>query len=83
MSESFSCHPHYDQACEFVVPIKLVVPIFLEPKVLVKSICVRESLQVYLQPEIHLEPEVNASSPVCLPQNGYLQETLIASVGEE
>jgi hypothetical protein len=79
MSES--CHPYYDQACEFVVPIKLVVPIFLEPKVLVKSTCIRESLQVILQPEIYLEPQVNANSPVCLNQNGYSPEMLLVEEG--
>jgi len=78
MSESCSYHPYYDQACEFVVPIKLIVPIFLEPQVLVKSTCVRESLQVILQPEIYLEPEVSTNRPACVPQKGYAQEALLA-----
>lgn len=69
MSQSFNSYSrYYDQACEFVVPIKLTVPLFLEPKVFVQSTCVRESIQVYLEPEIYLEPEVSAAPPKCLPE---------------
>lgn len=71
MSNACSYEHYYEQACEYVVPVKLVVPMFLEPKVYVKSDCVREKIHVSLEPEIHLEPEVKASHPVCAPQNGY------------
>jgi hypothetical protein len=70
MSQSSSQYNYYyDQACEFVVPIKLAVPMFLEPKVFIQPTpCVRESIQVYLEPEIYLEPEVSAEPPKCLPE---------------
>jgi hypothetical protein len=80
MSQSYS--QYYDQACEFVVPIKLSVPLFLEPKVYIRPAnCIRETLQVYLEPEIYLEPEVSAAPPQCIPQAVYHQEALPATEG--
>lgn len=83
MSESCSCKHNYEdyyyQACEYVIPVKLIVPIFLEPKVFVKSTCVRESFQVHLEPEIYLEPEVRSQPPTCIPQGVYHQDALTAS----
>jgi hypothetical protein len=77
MSQSFE--QYYEQACEFVVPVKLTVPLFLEPELYVKPThCVRETVQVYLEPEIYLEPEVKAAAPTCIPQ-GYSPEVLPAS----
>jgi len=83
MSKSCSCHDnhehYYEQACEFIIPVKLIVPIFLEPKVFVKPTCVRESFQVHLEPEIYLEPEVRAQPPKCISQGGCYQEALAAT----
>ncbi len=69
---------YYEQACEYVVPIKLVVPVFIEPKVFTQSVCAKERIQVTLEPEIYLEPEVRANHPVCIPQNGYHKPALAA-----
>jgi hypothetical protein len=78
MSTERSYDHYYEQACEYVVPIKLIVPIFLEPKVYVQpSPCVREKVHVYLEPELHLEPEVRANHPICTPQNGYKKEAAL------
>jgi len=77
MSQSYE--QYYEQACEFVIPIKLTVPLFLEPDVYVKPVhCVRETVQVYLEPEIYLEPQISANSPTCIRQ-GYSPEALPAS----
>jgi hypothetical protein len=79
MANLHSYDHYYEQACEYVVPIKLVVPVFLEPKVYVQSSgCIREKIQVSLEPELHLEPEVKASHPICAPQNGYSKAALVA-----
>jgi hypothetical protein len=76
---SYSCYDdYYEQACEYVVPIKLVVPVFIEPKVFTQSVCTREKIQVTLEPEIYLEPEVRAKQLTCIPQNGYHQTALAA-----
>lgn len=67
-----SCQPYndyYEQACEHVIPIRLVVPVFVEPKVFTQSTCAREKIQVTLEPEIYLEPEVRAKQPACIPPN--------------
>ncbi|WP_088891333.1 hypothetical protein [Leptolyngbya ohadii] len=71
-STCLSFDRYYEQACEYVVPIKVHVPIFLEPHVLVKPThCVREKVEVYLEPEIYLQPEVQAAPPVCIPQDDF------------
>ena len=77
-----SCTPcykhHYDQACEYVVPVKLVVPVFVEPKVYVQSTCAREKIQVTLEPELFLQPEVKASNPICTPPEDCYMPALAA-----
>lgn len=85
MYQSCSCDDHYDkykdQACEYIIPIKLIVPIFLEPEILTQSTCFRDSIQIHLEPEIHLKPEVRSQPATCLPQDRCHQNVLTASEG--
>ncbi|WP_244329225.1 hypothetical protein [Tolypothrix sp. PCC 7910] len=68
-------HEYYSNACEFTVPIKLKIPILIEPTLVIQPVePVREKVNIHLEPDIHLRPEVSASSPVCVPQNGYSQQ---------
>lgn len=69
---------YYEQACEYVVPVRLVVPLFIEPKVFTQSVYTRERIQIALEPEILLEPEVRAKQTACIPQNGYHKPALTA-----
>jgi hypothetical protein len=69
---------YYEQACEYVVPVRLVIPMFIEPKVFTQSACTREKIQIALEPEILLEPEVRAKQPACISQNGYHKPALAA-----
>ncbi|PSB16803.1 hypothetical protein C7B76_11020 [filamentous cyanobacterium CCP2] len=77
MSDAQSYEHYCTQACEYVVPLKIVVPIFLEPKVFVKaSTCLREKVHVFLEPELHLAPEVKANQPICTPQIDCSKEVI-------
>jgi hypothetical protein len=78
MSCQESYERYYEQACEYVVPVKLVVPVFVEPKVYIQPACAREKIQIALEPELFLQPEVRASQPACFPQNGYQRAALAA-----
>ncbi|WP_416673665.1 hypothetical protein [Egbenema bharatensis] len=79
MSNPTSYDHYYEQACEYVVPVKIVVPIFIEPKIFTKSACAREKIHIDLEPQIKLEPEVKTNNPVCIPQNGHKREVSLLS----